>query len=878
MCYPCYKSHTVLLKQTKPASTDDELESIICVTNQKISQIQVHTSDDAVHRAMLSTTAFVAENLLNYQVLLLPSVHDFFTQQVRGIMQAFNLEGVENVHQLVTSQWILSNLIATLEHHMTCVCKVRKHGTLIFRQNTDCLSLLSQALWKLRNTCIKQPETHKPPSAHLPAETSMDQVLDDLNSHIHECIRRLVAQECVTPFQHDAVEIDHLIEQIDPKLWNAVSMLTRSVSERRGKSASKNTASPVSHVKKIRQLFALCTLLFCTDDRCSVPLHTLIADIVDSLGGSSLLLRILNRLGVCASSDTLSRFIQHNVQSKRTGETEPDLDQQEFTVVSADNIDFLHSYARVFSGKQNSSWHGTTVQAVQPKVSEAEQVGSQAFQLHRLAGENTTQTEVLSTPVMISDDETATRHDSHPAPATPEIALHMSIRHKRNSGETSPPTKRTRLSVPKVQRRARTGTEQGSTQARTSSSQLKYNVDKSHTNQADSHEMLAQKTLSDFEVSGEESAALTQLQEDINIFLLQKHVTSSDTQENLSFISIQAFLSTCRNSSAQRSKVAYLRVMDAVADSKDTVLQLTHDLYQQFIFDQKMKWLVVEGDAKVYEVLKALKNEYGEELRWMLPYPGDWHILKNYQIAIMQAYFDAGLKELAQAAGYPVASIQSCSKFKRTHCFIVEVWEALYRVMIAKYFEHCNASSSAQENLKYLISESVSQVQSSNDFSRDLNKALTNLKSRMGTQFDDFRDFLTTLASRDSTWKFWVQFVFEDAMAYLGLYLAIRSGNWNLRMASMKLMAPLFTAFDHPNYLRLITDHIADVLTMPATILSILQKGGFAVSICGRPWHSVGIDEAHEMLINRSCKNAIVRPTADYINRIAQYIPYRYEH
>ena len=150
------------------------------------------------------------------------------------------------------------------------------------------------------------------------------------------------------------------------------------------------------------------------------------------------------------------------------------------------------------------------------------------------------------------------------------------------------------------------------------------------------------------------------------------------------------------------------------------------------------------------------------------------------------------------------------------------------------------------------------------------------MKARMDGQFDDFRDFLTTLASRDSTWKFWVQFIFEDAMAYLGMYLAIRSGNWNLRMASMKLMAPTFTAFDHPNYLRLIADHIADVLTMPATILSILKKGGFAVSICGRPWHSVGIDEAHEMLINRSCKNAIVRPTADYINRIASFLHCRW--
>ena len=132
---------------------------------------------------------------------------------------------------------------------------------------------------------------------HLPSEAGTEQVLDDLNLHIHECNRKLVAQECVTPFQHDAVEIDHLVQQIDPKLWNAASMLTRSVSERRGKSASKNTASAVSHVKKIRRLFTLCTLLFCTDDRCSVPLHTLTADIVDSLGGSSLLLRDTESIG-----------------------------------------------------------------------------------------------------------------------------------------------------------------------------------------------------------------------------------------------------------------------------------------------------------------------------------------------------------------------------------------------------------------------------------------------------------------------------------------------------------------------------------------------------------------------------------------------------
>ena len=105
--------------------------------------------------------------------------------------------------------------------------------------------------------------------------------------------------------------------------------------------------------------------MFCTDDRCSVPMHTLLTDTIDSQGGSATLIQILNRLGVCASADTLSRFIQvkaNTISPSRIG----DLDSDTFTVVSADNIDFLHSYARVYCGSQKSSWHGMTVQAVQP--------------------------------------------------------------------------------------------------------------------------------------------------------------------------------------------------------------------------------------------------------------------------------------------------------------------------------------------------------------------------------------------------------------------------------------------------------------------------------------------------------------------------------
>ena len=49
----------------------------------------------------------------------------------------------------------------------------------------------------------------------------------------------------------------------------------------------------------------------------------------------------------------------------------------------------------------------------------------------------------------------------------------------------------------------------------------------------------------------------------------------------------------------------------------------------------------------------------------------------------------------------------------------------------------------------------------------------------------------------------------------------------------------------------------------------------FVVNIQGRPWHAVAIDEAHEMLINKSCKATIVKPNPDFISRIARYIPHR---
>ena len=85
--------------------------------------------------------------------------------------------------------------------------------------------------------------------------------------------------------------------------------------------------------------------------------------------------------------------------------------------------------------------------------------------------------------------------------------------------------------------------------------------------------------------------------------------------------------------------------------------------------------------------LQSLKYEYGNELNWLIVFSGDWHTLNNFQCAIMKAYFDVGLKDPAKLSGYPVAGIQACSQFKRMHMFLLEAWEAFFRVILQKHWE-----------------------------------------------------------------------------------------------------------------------------------------------------------------------------------------------
>lgn len=82
------------------------------------------------------------------------------------------------------------------------------------------------------------------------------------------------------------------------------------------------------------------------------------------------------------------------------------------------------------------------------------------------------------------------------------------------------------------------------------------------------------------------------------------------------------------------------------------------------------------------------------------PFPGDWHILYNYQKVLLKIYGEARLLQLARVAGHREETLTSLAlaiHFKRTHHFLLQSYEAMYRLFLCKYLAHLDTNSSMAE-------------------------------------------------------------------------------------------------------------------------------------------------------------------------------------
>ena len=76
------------------------------------------------------------------------------------------------------------------------------------------------------------------------------------------------------------------------------------------------------------------------------------------------------------------------------------------------------------------------------------------------------------------------------------------------------------------------------------------------------------------------------------------------------------------------------------------------------------------------------QQQYGRPLEKLIHLPWRSAYIEEFQTKV---YYNAGLRELAKSYRFQsvtLQSLESCSNFKRTHLFLLQVWEAMYRAMV----------------------------------------------------------------------------------------------------------------------------------------------------------------------------------------------------
>ena len=253
VCYSCYKFHLLILHESKTSSKDTDLQAVLDNLRLKINtQGRPCTMQQVCDLAMDRTVVHVGEELLQRNAILLPAVHDFFSSCQDEITAVVNLQGTERK----TSMWVLSNLSSSLKHHLVYTCKARKYGTLLYRPHTDLIPVIQQTLWKLRQHAIKSQAQQLQPQTQSP-EPTMDTFLEDLHVQIQDQCRRSRQRDYTYANEYTTLDVDEEIKNLNPDLWKAMCVLTRSPAEQRGKLGNQ-----INIEKRKLRLTLLLTVLY----------------------------------------------------------------------------------------------------------------------------------------------------------------------------------------------------------------------------------------------------------------------------------------------------------------------------------------------------------------------------------------------------------------------------------------------------------------------------------------------------------------------------------------------------------------------------------------------------------------------------------------
>ena len=578
------------------------------------------------------------------------------------------------------------------------VCKHRKYGTLLYKRDGDLLKALSKALGNATGIAREAAAQLELSAEISTCNKKQESVNNDdlagvcltLNKRVHNQAKAMIKTYSDDPLLCAQFDPDKMLTKFDPQLVKCIHILTAPV-----RSRHKVLDSSRDTTTSVKQLFCLATLLYVTNNQCYMPLQYILTDAILCMGGSAELVRVLNRFGACVSLDTHNRISTRIVTIRMLRGIQSQLTPCTLTVISIDNIDLMQINAMVSALHAKRSWHGTSIQCVQPLPISS----------------------ILCDEEMTSLPSTSNQVSSTSSP----VVTHLDKR-RRTLKEHAPSTV---VVAPKETSIA-----------------------------MDMHDYadylrptISQFTVDNFLVSQEEEQQLDQLRNSLFRYCCLKEANVSKLPGLASCIS--GFLYS--NEDVEESNVVYVDIVSLPADSKDTILQVLNKIYSKFVGELRNRWVIVVGDAKTFDILQDLKNEHGKQMEWILPLPGDWHIMFNYQKVLLKIYGDASPLQIVKASGHQAETLTSLAQarhFKRTHQFVLQSFEAIMRAFIRLYLKDLESKPEMAQTLSSFhsivsdLATTLSKVEIVSDFENLVEEADKSFSEKLSTFCDQYTHFI----------------------------------------------------------------------------------------------------------------------------------------
>jgi len=178
---------------------------LICLIEEIKDSISVQ--ENLIENALRLTAVDIAQQLLNNQALTLVSAYNIFSGNIASL-------STTAVSAERTPRWLLGQLSVLLKHHLAYTCRVKKHGTMLYRQGRE-LDCLSHCLFALKKS---------------KSESDYVEICTSLNNRI-----QVQAEKC--KLSSGLLDIEQQIKSTDPVLWDTICILTQSTRERKKKTA-----------------------------------------------------------------------------------------------------------------------------------------------------------------------------------------------------------------------------------------------------------------------------------------------------------------------------------------------------------------------------------------------------------------------------------------------------------------------------------------------------------------------------------------------------------------------------------------------------------------------------------------------------------------